>query len=210
MTKNKEDMLMESIDAMLKPRSIAVIGATPRLQYGGRFLNNLLETKYKGKIYPINPKYDEIMGVRCYPNVSSLPEAPDLAGIIIRADRTMEALEGCAAKGVKTGVIIAGGFAELGTDERKNAQKEMADFVVRTGMRLCGPNCLGIANVKDNVWPCSARVSDIQAANLGNLALVSQSGASAFGPFLVRAQDRDIGLAALPPASEPLSHIPLP
>jgi len=190
-----EDAVLESIETMLRPRSIAVIGATPRLQYGGRFLNNLLETKYSGRVYPINPKYEEIMGVRCYPDISSVPEAPDLAGIIIPAEKTLDVVEECAEKGVKTGVIIAGGFAELGTVDRKAAQKALSDFTLRTGMRLCGPNCLGIASVKDSIWPCSARLSDILAANIGGLALVSQSGASAFGPFLIRAQDRGLGFS---------------
>ncbi len=62
--KNK-DAVMASIETMLHPRSIAIVGASQRLQYGGRFLNNLIETKYNGRLYPINPKYDEIMGVRC-------------------------------------------------------------------------------------------------------------------------------------------------
>ncbi len=190
-----KDAVMASIETMLHPRSIAIVGASPRLQYGGRFLNNLIETKYSGRLYPINPKYEEIMGVRCYPDISSLPEAPDLAGIVIPAEKTMDILEECDRKCVKTGVIIAGGFAELGTDERKAAQKAMSDFAARTSMRLCGPNCLGIANVKDNIWPCSARLSEIQAASIGKLALVSQSGASAFGPFLVRAHDRRLGLS---------------
>jgi len=189
------DTLVASIEAMLHPGSIAIVGASPRLQYGGRFLNNLIETKYNGRLYPVNPKYEEIMGVRCYPDISSLPEAPDLAGIIVPAERTMPILEECGKKGVKTGVIIAGGFAELGTTERKAAQKAISEFSRRTGMRLCGPNCLGIANVKDNIWPCSARLAEIQAASIGNLAIVSQSGASAFGPFLIRAQDRGLGLS---------------
>lgn len=195
MTEEREDNVMEAIATMMHPRSIAVVGATPRLQYGGRFLNNLLETKYAGRVYPINPKYDELMGVRCYPDIASLPEAPDLAGIIVRADRVMEVLEECATKGVKTCVIIAGGFAEIGTEEKKNTQKAMSELAKNTGMRLCGPNCLGIANVKDNIWPCSAVLADILATKTGDLALVSQSGATAFGPFLVRAQDRDIGFS---------------
>jgi acetyltransferase len=190
-----KNTVMESINTMLRPGSIAVVGASPRLQYGGRFLNNLIETGYKGRLYPVNPKYEEIMGVRCYPDISSLPEAPDLAGIIVPADRTMPILEECGRKGVKTGVVIAGGFAELGTTERKAAQKALSQFSLRTGMRLCGPNCLGIANVTANVWPCSARLAEIQAASTGHLALISQSGASAFGPFLIRAQDRGLGLS---------------
>lgn len=190
-----KDTVMESIGTVLHPRSIAIVGASPRLQYGGRFLNNLIETKYSGQLYPVNPRHEEIMGVRCYPDISSLPETPDLAGIIIPAEKTMDILEQCAQKGIKTGVIITGGFAELGTAERRSAQKAMSDLTARTGMRLCGPNCLGIANVVNNIWPCSARLSDIQASTTGSLALVSQSGASAFGPFLLRAQDRGLGFS---------------
>lgn len=191
---NKADeATYRAIDIMLHPKSVCVIGATQRMQYGGRFLNNLLETKFRGNVYPINPRYKEIMNVPCYPDVASLPEAPDLAGIIVPYENTKEVLEDCAKKGVKTGVIITGQFAELQTEERKDAQQWLKDFAMRTGMRLCGPNCLGIANVKDNIWPSSANMRDIKNTIPGELALISQSGASAFGPFLLRAQDRGIG-----------------
>lgn len=190
-----EDKTLKSIDTMLRPRSICVIGATERLQYGGRFLQNLVETGYKGRIYPINPKYTELMGVPCYPDIASLPEAPDLAGIIIPYENTRKALEECAARGVKAGVIITGQFAEMGTPERKEAQKWLRDFAMSSGMRLCGPNCLGIANVTDNIWPCASWISVIKNTTAGEIALVSQSGASAFGPFQLRAQDRGIGLS---------------
>ncbi len=191
---NKADeATYKSIDIMLHPKSVCVIGATQRMSYGGRFLNNLIETKYKGNVYPINPNYKELMGVPCYPNVASLPEVPDLAGIIVPYENTKEVLEDCAKKGVKTGVIITGQFAELQSDDRIAAQQWLKDFALRTGMRLCGPNCLGIANVKDNIWPSSANMRDIKNTIPGELALISQSGASAFGPFLLRAQDRGIG-----------------
>ena len=188
-----DEAIFKSIDIMLHPKSICVVGATQRMSYGGRFLNNLLETKYKGKVYPINPNYKELMGVPCYPSVASLPETPDLAGIIVPYENTRQVLEDCAKKGVKTGVIITGQFAELQTTERKGAQQWLKDFARDSGMRLCGPNCLGIANIKDNIWPSSANMRDIKNAIPGELALISQSGASAFGPFLVRAQDRGIG-----------------
>lgn len=148
---------------MLHPRSIAVIGATPRLQYGGRFLNNLIEAGYKGHLYPVNPRYEEIMGIRTYPNVTSLPETPDLAGVIVPAEKTLEVLEECARNGVKTAVIISSGFAELGTEEHKTMQRALHNLTSSTGVRLCGPNCLGIANVKDNIWPCSVRLSNVKA-----------------------------------------------
>jgi len=192
MTQQQSGQVMERIEIMLHPRSIAIIGASAKLQYGGRFLNNLLEAKYSGSIFPINPRHEELMGVRCYPDVSSLPEVPDLAAIIVPFESTMTVLEECARKGVKTGVIITAGFAEKGTDERKAAQDALRDFTRRTGMRLCGPNCLGIANVKDRIWSCSAALPDIQTIAAGNIALVCESGASAFGPFLARARDRGL------------------
>jgi len=192
MTQKQNEQIMEKIEIMLHPRSIAIIGASARLQYGGRFLNNLLEAGYGGHIFPINPRHEELMGVHCYPDVSSLPEVPDLAAVIVPFESTMPVLEECARKGIKTGIIITAGFAEKGTDDRRAAQQALKDFSTRTGMRLCGPNCLGIANVTDRIWACSAALPDIQTITAGNIAMVCQSGASAFGPFLARARDRGL------------------
>jgi acyl-CoA synthetase (NDP forming) len=188
----QDEQVMEKIEIMLHPRSIAIIGASARLQYGGRFLNNLLESGYSGSIFPINPRHEELMGVRCYPDVTSLPEAPDLAAVIVPFESTMPVLEECARTGAKTAVIITAGFAEKGTDDRRAAQQALQDFARRTGIRLCGPNCLGIANVTDRIWACSAALPDIKTITAGNIALVCQSGASAFGPFLARARDRGL------------------
>ena len=185
----------EHIEKMLFPRSITIIGASARLQYGGRFLSNLLESGYSGSIFPINPCYDELMGVRCYPNISSLPEIPDLAAVIVPFENVMTVLEECARKRVETAVIITAGFAETGTETRRAAQNTLKDFARRTGIRLCGPNCLGIANVAEHIWACSATLPDIQNINAGNVALVCQSGATAFGPLLARARDRGLNYA---------------
>lgn len=190
-----EDNDLKAIDIMLHPQSICIIGATQRLQYGGRFLQNLIETKYKGRIYPVNPKYEEIMGIRCYPDVASLPEAPDLAGIVVPYEVIKEVLVECGKKGVKTGVIITGQFAEIGTPDRKETQEWLKEFTLSSGMRLCGPNCLGIANVTDNIWSCATGIDSIKNTVAGDIALVSQSGATTFGPFQLRAQDRGIGLS---------------
>ena len=190
-----EDNDLKSIDIMLHPQSICIIGATQRLQYGGRFLQNLIETKYKGRIYPVNPRYEEIMGVRCYPDVASLPEAPDLAGIVVPYENIKDVLVDCGKKGVKTGVIITGQFAEIGTPDRKETQAWLKEFTLSSGMRLCGPNCLGIANVTDNMWSAATGINVIKNTVAGDIALVSQSGATAFGPFQHRAQDRGLGLS---------------
>ena len=91
--------------------------------------------------------------------------------------------------------IITGQFAEIGTPERKETQAWLKDFTQTSGMRICGPNCLGIANVTDSMWACATSREVVKRTAVGDIALVSQSGATAFGPFLHRAQDRGIGLA---------------
>ena len=192
-----ENKTLKAIDTMLHPQSICIFGATEStpITYGGRFVQALVGTKYKGRIYPINPRYTEVFGLRCYPDVASLPEVPDLAGIVVPYERIRQVITDCGKKGVKSAVIITGQFAELGTADRVDTQRWLGEFALSSGMRICGPNCLGIANVTDNIWPCSSGVNVITKTVPGNLALVSQSGASAFGPFLARAQDRGIGLA---------------
>src|SRR6266404_9601367 len=84
---------MASIHKMLNPRSIAIVGATPRMQYGGRFLAAALKATDRVRVYAVNPRYDEIMGVKSYPSVTSLPEAPDLVGIVVPYDQVLDVLQ---------------------------------------------------------------------------------------------------------------------
>jgi len=121
-----EDNDLKSIDTMLHPQSICVIGATQRMQYGGRFLQNLIEANYKGRIYPINPRYEEIMGIRCYPDVASLPEVPDLAGIVVPYEYIRDVLMDCGKKGVKHVIILSGGFLEVGNKDAQERMKKIA------------------------------------------------------------------------------------
>ena len=184
---------LDSIHKMVNPGSIAVVGATERMQYGGRFLNSVLRARERVRVYPVNPRYQELMGVLCYPSVSDLPESPDLVGIIVPFDRVNAVLRQCAEKGAGSAIGISAGFAERGTDERRGLQEELGDIARETGVRVSGPNCLGIANVKANIWACaSSSLSSLDMVS-GNVALVCQSGASAFGPFLSRAIARGIG-----------------
>ena len=85
---------MASIHKMLNPRSIAIVGATPRLQYGGRFLAAALKAKDRVRVYAVNPRYDEIMGEKSYPSVTDLPEAPDVVGIVVPYDQVLDVLAG--------------------------------------------------------------------------------------------------------------------
>ena len=187
------DAQMSSIDKMLNPKSVAVVGATPRMQYGGRFLNAMLNAKDRVNIYPVNPRYDEIMGVQSYPSVSDLPEAPDLVGIVVPYHQVLNVLKESHAKGAKSAIVISAGFSERDVDDRRDLQAEVGAFARESGIRICGPNCLGVANVQADIWPsASSRGSDGLSGPIG---LVCQSGASAFGPFLTRAVEEGIGLS---------------
>lgn len=184
---------LASIDSMLNPRSVAVVGATPRMQYGGRFLNAMLKSGDRVNIYPVNPRYDEIMGVPSYPSVSDLPEAPDLVGIVVPYHQVLNVLQESHEKGARSAIVISAGFSERDLDDRRDLQGEVGAFARETGLRICGPNCLGVANVQADIWPsASSRGSD---GLTGPIGLVCQSGASAFGPFLTRAVEEGIGLS---------------
>ena len=185
------DAQLASIHKMLNPRSIAVVGATPRLQYGGRMLAAALKASDRVKVYPVNPRYDEIMDTKCYPSVSALPEAPDLVGIVVPYDRVLEVLRESHQKGAGSAIVISAGFAERGVEDRRDLQNELGEFALASGMRISGPNCLGIANIKDDIWVSASSL--VAGGSKGSIALVCQSGASAFGPFLNRAMDGGIG-----------------
>ena len=190
MTK-KPSPVLDSIDRMLNPSSIAVVGATERLQYGGRFFRSVMHAKDRLRVYPVNPSHRELLGIKCYPRVSDLPESPDLVGIIVPYQHTMSILEDCAQAKAKSAIIISAGFSERGNIERHTLQQEIRDFAHRSGVRVCGPNCLGIANIRSGTWASSSAPNPNLA--YGPIAMISQSGASAFGPLMTRAIDMGIG-----------------
>ena len=184
---------MQAIDKMLNPRSIAIVGASPKGGYGGRLLNAVLKAKDRVNVYPVNPNYEEINGVRSYPSIAALPEAPDLVGIVVPYSRVMGVLEECHAKKAGSGVIISAGFAERGTESGLDLQQAVAAFAKSSKFHFTGPNCLGVANVRDNIWATAS--SRTLGGLTGHIGLVCQSGATAFGPFLLRAVDSGIGLS---------------
>src|SRR5499426_2459968 len=187
------DSQMASIHKMLHPRSLAVIGATPRQQYGGRFLGAALKAKDRVRVYAVHPRYDEIMGLPSYASITDLPEAPDLVGIVVPYNQVLPTLQECHRKGVGAAIVISAGFAERGIEDRRDLQGQLGAFARESGLRLSGPNCLGLANVKDDIWATSSsRGAD---GLTGPVGLICQSGATAFGPFLVRAVDNGIGFS---------------
>jgi len=133
------------------------------------------------------------MGVKSYPSVTDLPEAPDVVGVVVPWDQVLDVLRESHRKGTGSAIVISAGFAERGVDERRDLQGELGAFASTSGMRISGPNCLGLANVKHDIW---ATASSRGASGLtGPIGLVCQSGATAFGPFLVRAVENGIGFS---------------
>ncbi len=160
------------IDAIFNPSSIAVIGASAEeKKVGYAVLKNLIDD-YKGKIYPVNPGRQEILSLPCYPAVSSIPDRVDLAVIVIPAKFVSEALTDCAKAGVKGVVVITAGFKEVG-GEGINREKQIVEIVRNAGMRMVGPNCLGVMNTKIKMNASFAAEMPPE----GRVAFFSQSGA---------------------------------
>ena len=163
--------LINQLDAVFKPKSIAVIGASPVAgKIGYDILYNLINGGFTGKIYPVNTKADQILGLQVYKQISDISPAPDLAVIIIPARVVPQTIEQCGMAGVKSAVVITGGFAEAG-EEGAKLQEELASIARRYGVRVVGPNCQGVNNPHHNMcasWPLLTRK--------GGMAFISQSG----------------------------------
>ena len=169
-------------DSLFNPIGIAVYGASgdPN-KLGGRPVRNLIEQGYPHGIYPINPKYDEIQGLKAYKTVAEIGERVDACVIMLKAELIFDAVKDCCAAGVKLGVILSSGFGEMGP-EGKALQKQVAEYATSHGMRLIGPNCLGVVNFEQHV-PLTFSVAMLdKAKKTGNVAICSQSGA--FGSHL--------------------------
>ncbi len=164
-------MNLEVLNGLLKPKSIAVVGAsaTPG-KIGYTVVKNLLDSGYTGPIYPINPKREEILGLKVYPSVLDVPGPIDAAVIIIPARYVVQVAEECGKKGVKGLIVIASGFSEVG---RHDLEEALVSTARRYGMRVLGPNIVGVLSNSDK---CNASFAPMLPLP-GKASLVSQSGA---------------------------------
>ncbi len=161
------------------PRSIAMIGAsTDLVSISGQPLKHLLAHKYAGRLYPVNPKYPEILGVKCYPSLAALPEAPDLALVLINAARVAEVLRECGKIGVPYAIIFSSGFSETG-GKGIAMQQELMAIAAEFNIGVIGPNCQGMMNPGAGVYAGfgSAFGADYEG---GRISMVSQSGGFGF------------------------------
>jgi acetate---CoA ligase (ADP-forming) len=159
----------------LQPRSVAVIGASrTRGTPGGEVFHNLLAGAFVGPVYPVNPVADVVQSVRAYPSIADVPDTVDLAVIAVPGQHVVEVAEQCAQKGVSALVVLSAGFAEAGDDGRRR-QAELVRVCRSSGMRLVGPNCIGVANT-DPAVRLNATFGPL-APSEGPAGFVSQSGA---------------------------------
>ena len=157
----------------LKPESIAVIGASrDPTKVGHRIFKNLVDFGFQGGLYPINPKADKILGFKCYGNITEVPDNVDLAVIAVPARIVPMIAEQCGLKNVKGIVVISAGFSEIGR-EGSHLEKKLLAVCRKYGMRMQGPNCLGLINTQSHMNASFAATQPIS----GNIAFVSQSGA---------------------------------
>ncbi len=172
-SQNFIDRYPQRLDALFHARTVAVIGAkdTPG-SVGRTIMVNLTEGFFSGTIYPINPKRDQVLGIKSYPTVAAVPESIDLAIIVTPAPTVPKLVEECVAAGVKTAIIISAGFKELGESGQK-LEEEILIHARRGRMPIIGPNCLGVMNP---VYGLNATFAKGMALP-GNLAFISQSGA---------------------------------
>ncbi len=173
----------ERLTAALEPKSIAVVGASDNPEkIGGRPIKYMLRAGYKGRIYPVNPNRPVIQGLKAYPDIASLPEAPDLAIVAVPGMGAVDAVAACAKRGVKVAVVITSGFGEIG-EEGKRAQDEMLRTARAAGMRIVGPNTQGIANFANGaIATFSTIISEVDPMD-GPVGIVSQSGAMSVVPY---------------------------
>ncbi|MBM4133567.1 MAG: GNAT family N-acetyltransferase [Nitrospira sp.] len=164
-----------SLRPFFQPRSVAVVGASrDRASIGRRILEFLRDNRFQGALYPVNRQTAAVGGLAAYPSVKDLPEPVDLAVIAVPAPAVLSVVQDCAARGVRALVVITAGFAEVGAEGRA-LQQQLVDMVRAHGMRIVGPNCLGLLNT-DPAIRLNASFSPIFPPT-GPVAMSSQSGA---------------------------------
>ncbi len=185
---------METLDKLLRPRSVAIVGASAdTAKLTARPLAYLEKYGFTGEIYPVNPRYDAIGGHRCYPNIAALPQPPDAAIVLVGGAKVTDAVRQLAAIGTQAAIVLASGFGESGPEGR--ARQDELKRAAGT-MRILGPNTIGLVNVSERIVLSASNALVTDEIVEGNIALVSQSG-GILGSLLSRAQAAGVGFSKL-------------
>mgnify|MGYP001290725941 CR=1 FL=1 len=179
------------LERFFNPASIAIIGASQDfMTISGQPLKHLQSHRYQGRLYPINPRYQDVAGVKCYPALAALPETPDLVLILVNASRVADMLKQCGERRVPYVIIFSSGFSEMGGEGVK-LQRQLAEIAREYDIGVIGPNCQGMMNVADGVFAGFGSVffTDYEP---GRVSMVSQSGG--FGFSVMNLSSKDGGL----------------
>jgi acyl-CoA synthetase (NDP forming) len=185
---------MNTISRLMRPQRVAVIGASADVtKTAGRPVAYLLKHGFAGEVYPVNPKATEICGLPCYPDIASLPSVPDVAIVLLGAERAHHAVKELAQLGCAAAIVLASGYTEVGEEgARRQAQLLQAAGI----MRILGPNTIGLVNITDRIVLSASGALEMDHFPSGAISLVSQSG-GILGSLLSRASARGIGLAKM-------------
>ena len=185
---------MDAITRLMRPQRVAVIGASAdTTKTAGRPVAYLLKHGFTGEVYPVNPKATEIAGLKCYPDIAALPVTPDIAIVLLGADRTQQAIQELAQIGCSAAIVLASGYTEVGPD---GASRQQALIDAAGAMRILGPNTIGLVNITDGIVLSASGALEMDHFPKGGVSVVSQSG-GILGSLLSRAAARGIGLAKL-------------
>jgi acyl-CoA synthetase (NDP forming) len=183
------------IDFFFEPKGIAVVGATVEPYHGGRHLVENLTHGYQGPIYPVNPKYPEVSGLKCYSKILDIEGPLDLALIFVPANAVPQVLEDCIAKGVRGAIVQSGGFAEVGP-EGKTLQDQCLEIARKGQLRIWGPNCMGLIDIsRRHVFSFIIPEAWEGAMNPGHVSLIVQSGLLSAGFVTTLMANKTLGLA---------------
>jgi len=184
------------LERLFNPRSVAILGASQNVKtISGQPAWSLAKHGYKGTLYPVNPKYDTVEGVQCYPSVESLPEVPDLALILVAAARVPQMLREVGKKGIPFCIIFSSGFAETGA-EGLALQKEIAAIAREYSIAVVGPNCQGMIGVTDDVYAGFGSAFSGDNFRQGSLSMTTQSGGFGYG-VIILAEESGLGFRSI-------------
>jgi len=191
-TGSRKNPAPQTCDPFFNPVSLALIGASRSHGKGGNIiLRNLMKAGFKGTLYPINPSGHDILGMKTYKNVGDIPGPVDLAMIVIPKAAVPEALEACAAKGVKAVILSTGGYSDIGADGARE-QKDLVEMVRKRGLRLMGPNSIGTIHTGAGL---ATSIVGLEPIGLGGVSLIGQSGVFSSGWGRWIADFRPFGLS---------------
>lgn len=183
-----------SLKTILNPCSVAVIGASEdQTKFGGRLYRMLLKHRFQGQVYPINPVRDTLFGLKTYASIEVTPEPADMAIMALPRDKVKDEIAACARRGVKAGIILTSKFSDDGP-EGLALEREVVAIAAAQGMRLIGPNCLGLISPVNQLVLCSSPALDVDQLIEAPIGFVSQSGAL-MGTLFDRAQGMGIGFS---------------